>query len=297
MSQSRKIISFDVGIKNMAYCVFDVSGTEWNILDWNTVNLLETPQTNKTCNQCLANGSICGKRAKYEKDTQYYCETHGKKSGHMMPSKETYPAFLKKQKVGALHALALVYNIPGISVGEKRADIIQKILEFFDKKTLKLVENKQTPNSKKESLVTIARSIRDKFDTITSFSSGGITDVLIENQISPIASRMTTIQGLLTQYFVMRHDTDQTLNIEFISSKNKLKMFTKEDTGEPEDTESHTQTKNQKYKSHKIDSVVYAKQILDGKQELDHKWLTVLETTKKDDLADCFLQGYWYIHK
>jgi len=23
----------------------------------------------------------------------------------------------------------------------------------------------------------------------------------------------------------------------------------------------------------------------------------MLETKKKDDLADCFLQGHWYIHK
>lgn len=295
----RKIISFDVGIKNMAYCVFDVSGTTWQILDWNTINLLETaPATAQTCNQCLVKGGgICGKRAKYEKNENYYCEMHGKKSGHMMPSKDTYPAFLKKQKVGALHAIAMVYNIPGISASEKRSDLIQKILDFFDQKCLKLVEKKVEANSKKESLVTIARNIRDKFDVIESFKNGGIADVLIENQISPIASRMTTIQGLLTQYFVMRHDGESSpLNIEFISSKNKLKMFTKEEVTDGGD-ENEVLTEHQKYKSHKVDSVKYAKQILEGMPGSEnHKWLTVLETAKRDDLADCFLQGYWFIN-
>ena len=294
---SRKIISFDVGIKNMAYCIFDVSGeSSWTIQDWNTVNLLEAPPTNKTCTQCLVakRGSpapICGKRAKYEKDDQYYCETHGKKSGHMMPSKSTYPAYLKKQKVGELHRIAMLYNIEGIAMNEKRADLIQKILDFFDRRCLKLVENKQAPNAKKESLISIARSIRDKFDMIESMK--GVTDVLIENQISPIASRMTTIQGLLTQYFVMRHDPIVPVNIEFISSRNKLKQFSRDDEVAEEGATEITQS--QRYKSHKTDSVAYTKQILDKYPDCKAKWASMLETPKKDDLADCFLQGIWYI--
>ena len=37
-----KLISFDVGIKNMAYCIFQItSGSPPSILDWNVLNLLE----------------------------------------------------------------------------------------------------------------------------------------------------------------------------------------------------------------------------------------------------------------
>ena len=273
-----------------------ISGTEWSISDWNTINLLDSSAaTNKTCNQCLVNKSICGKRAKYEKDDNCYCETHVKKSGYMMPSKSTYPSFLKKQKIGDLHRIAILYNIEGIALTEKRKDLIQKILDFFDRRCLKLIENKQGPNSKKESLISIARSIRDKFDTIETMK--GVTDVLIENQISNIASRMTTIQGLLTQYFVMRHDPIVPVNIEFISSRNKLKEFSREDqensvvSAAPHLDTTPEITKNQKYKSHKTDSVTYTKQILDKYPDCKTKWVGVLETTKKDDLADCFLQG------
>ena len=37
---------------------------------------------------------------------------------------------------------------------------------------------------------------------------------------------MKTIQGMITQYFIMEHTT----NIEFISSTNKLKLFTDKKT-------------------------------------------------------------------
>jgi Mitochondrial resolvase Ydc2 / RNA splicing MRS1 len=297
LSSQYKIISFDVGIKNMAYCIFDISGETMFIQDWNTLNLLETAPTNKTCNQCLANkkrSEICGKRAKYEKDEQFYCETHAKKSNFMMPSKNTYPAFLNKQNLGNLHRITMTYNIENIALKEKRQDLIKKILDFFEKRCLKLVENKQGPNAKKESLITIARNIRDKLDKIESLK--GITDILIENQISPIASRMTTIQGLLTQYFVMRHDPIQSVNIEFISSRNKLKNFVKESVKEENEGSPQTETitERQKYKNHKMDSIVYTRQLMDKFPNFK-RWESVLDTPKKDDLADCFLQGIWYI--
>ena len=42
--------------------------------------------------------------------------------------------------------------------------------------------------------------------------------VIIENQISPIANRMKSIQGMLTQYFI----TKDVPHIEYISAINKL---------------------------------------------------------------------------
>ena len=59
------------------------------------------------------------------------------------------------------------------------------------------------------------------FDGSLKISEQNIDYVLIENQISTIATRMKTLQGMITQYFIMR-DVE---NIEFVSSTNKLKPF------------------------------------------------------------------------
>ena len=32
------ILSFDVGIKNLAYCLIDTSENAWHILDWNVID-------------------------------------------------------------------------------------------------------------------------------------------------------------------------------------------------------------------------------------------------------------------
>ena len=51
-------------------------------------------------------------------------------------------------------------------------------------------------------MVTLGKNMKGVFDEIMCDVSG-IEIVLIENQISPIANRMKTIQGMIMQYFIM----------------------------------------------------------------------------------------------
>ena len=126
---------------------------------------------------------------------------------------------------------------------------------------------------------------------------GDLSLVLIENQISPIANRMKTIQGMLAQYFIMDYEN---IDIKFISSQNKLKYFYKRidatsstsNTTDTTDIGNTTDTGN-RYKDNKKNGIKYCKELLGRyKQNI---WMSVLETPKKDDLADAFLQGVWYI--
>ena len=101
--------------------------------------------------------------------------------------------------------------------------------------------------------------------------------VLIENQISPIANRMKTIQGMIAQYLIMRGVN----NIVFYSATNKLKTF----------IGGHKTT----YDERKQLSVSYTIQILTKTIELND-WLSFFSSHKKqDDLADSFLQGVSYL--
>ena len=68
------------------------------------------------------------------------------------------------------------------------------------------------------------------------------------------------------------------IDIEFVSSSHKLKQFEKD--------------KNS-YKENKQQSVFFSKKIIEVNKEFEN-WLTKLDSKKKDDLADCFLQGLYY---
>jgi hypothetical protein len=101
--------------------------------------------------------------------------------------------------------------------------------------------------------------------------------VIIENQISTIASRMKTLQGMIAQYFIMR----ETPCIEFISAANKLKMFmTKKKTT---------------YTERKLESVEVTKELLEKLPQFKKYRGSLDKNKKKDDLSDCFLQGIYYL--
>ena len=52
-------------------------------------------------------------------------------------------------------------------------------------------------------LIDIGRTMKQKFDQLFACDFLDLDKVIIENQISPLASRMKTLQGMITQYFIM----------------------------------------------------------------------------------------------
>lgn len=289
-----KLISFDIGIKNMAYCIFDISGegSPLSILKWDVINLLEKREVHHTCGCTLEAKSkkvapkICSKKAKFEKNGIYYCEKHATKTTEfLIPNSECSPTFLKKQNLEELIKIQKKY-FPFSTVPEKttKKAILEKLVEDFEKKCFKLVVYKKEKTSNDTDLISIGKNMKNLLNEIDGMNE--ITDVIIENQISPIANRMKTIQGMLAQYFIMNNSN---INIEFISSSNKLKNFVlkkEEKPGEPE--------KKDAYKQNKKNGILYCSQLLDNNSALN-TWKPVLDTPKKDDLSDCFLQGIWYL--
>ena len=72
------IISIDVGIKNLAYCLFKLeNNTNYEILHWDIIDLCNS--SNKNCMAKCANNVSCLNLAKYHINNSYYCKTHAKK--------------------------------------------------------------------------------------------------------------------------------------------------------------------------------------------------------------------------
>jgi len=118
--------------------------------------------------------------------------------------------------------------------------------------------------------------------------------MIIENQISTLASRMKTLQGMITQYFIMK-DVPQ---IEFISASCKLKLFT--DTPISQSLDEGICIDAATYADRKKSGIAVCRWLgeISRKHKSDYaKWMPVFENhKKKDDLADCFLQGLWRVH-
>jgi hypothetical protein len=102
-----KVLSIDVGIKNLAFCLFEkCSGdsTQFKIIKWDVVNISE--QNSIKCSFVDKTGICCNKPAKYGKNNICFCLKHSKKQQYFVPTSDLKPAFINKQKVQKLHEIA-----------------------------------------------------------------------------------------------------------------------------------------------------------------------------------------------
>lgn len=270
-----KILSIDVGIKNLAFCLFEktTDSDNFKITKWDTVNISE--QETKKCCFIENNNIICNKPAKYKNSQHLYCLKHAKKQSLQIPSSEQKNTFIQKQKIQQLYEIANNHFIP-YNNKIKKIELVNLINDHISKHYFQCVENINASDVK---LLDIGINIKMHFDNLFS-QEDSINYVIIENQISPIATRMKTIQGMLVQYFVM----SQVLvdNIEFISASNKLKTC-----------EIKQKTK---YSERKKLSISKCLETITSDFRF-HEHLDYFQThKKKDDLSDSFLQGLWFIN-
>jgi len=270
-----KLLSIDVGMKNLAYCLFEVKDNGdnkdiiWSILKWDVVDI--TNEEKFIC-EGFDKNKKCNNPAKYYKQNMYYCKKHAKKNDFIIPTPIFDKKKIKKMKLSNLYELADTNNIDYNKPITKQK-LLDLILKFMDDKYFDVV----TPIKCDDlDLITLGRNLKKSFDVIFSCDFLDLTHVIIENQISPIANRMKTLQGMICQYFIMKTNS----YIEFVSSSNKLKNI---------------DNKNSSYSERKKLSVSETVNTLENKTYTN--WVDLFKShKKKDDLADSFLQGIWYLN-
>jgi hypothetical protein len=266
-----KILSIDVGIKNLAFCLLEND----KIAKWDVINLA-AQDAGDSCGCCVVDKNVkCSNLAKFTKNGEHYCLKHAKKQPFQIPTPELKKAFINKQKLQKLYEMAEKYGIQYTNTTKKN-DIIHELNEYTTNMCFEMIHS---VGASEIDLVTIGKNIKKHFDQI--FSGEEVFDyVIIENQISPIANRMKTIQGMIAQYFIM---TGSCQKIEFVSSVNKLKDIAPAD-----------KSVKLSYGDRKKLGISKCLEIIKDTNSYS-EWCSYFTShKKKDDLADSFLQGRWF---
>jgi len=365
-----RIISFDVGMKNLAYCIFNIDNTiaftgasatdlihhihieRWDVIDLRfEPNLSESttlevtpPPPKRMCvnDNKLAKWMLCGQSSiisptppSQPPAVVLYCAKCAEKSKYKTPSREILPIqrkpeVLTKKKLGELIDIKAKLCSAGSSqsleaaattnLKVRKSDLIEEIkttisrdfMEPFDEQKYSnyisgAASTAPTTTKPKKTnytyahdldLITYGRNMMKHLNVILAECSGPIDMMIIENQISTLASRMKTLQGMITQYFIMK-DVPM---IEFISASCKLKLFTNTPLSHPDAAAEPDVLciDASTYADRKKSGIAVCRSLgeISRKHKSDYaKWIPVFEThKKKDDLADCFLQGLWRVH-
>ena len=300
-TQALRVLSIDVGMKNLAYCLFEFAPDAGeiktpeqvmkraSIVAWDTVNLCDDGTAAPAAPVCSAVG--CKFAAKFAHSGTHYCTRHANASGFKMPLLPSIASakILKKMTLEQLKAFSGEYL--SVSIPEKceksKLKLLQHLHDSIAAEYLVGVSLKpKVISAASLDLITIGRNMHRRFDALPHLAAG-VDVVIIENQLSTLATRMKTLQGMITQYFIMRGVPD----IRFISATNKLKLFSKEeDEGGKADKSDYADRKKRSIEITR--SLLLTQSTQSTQSTLVMKFAT---HKKKDDLADCFLQGVWWL--
>jgi hypothetical protein len=301
-----RVLSIDVGMKNLAYCLFERNPVDvgqskdpesmmqqLSIVAWDTVNLCDAVDAVKPIAPTCSSAG-CKFTAKFmhaaptATESYYYCTRHANSSGYKMPLQPSIasPRVLKKMTLDDLKTFSGEYlstSIPEKS-NKSKLKLLQHVAGGLAAEYLVAVTTKpKVISAASLDLITIGRNMHQRFDALPHLASG-LDVVIIENQLSTLATRMKTLQGMITQYFIMRGVPD----IQFISATNKLKLFSSDSSN----TSAGATDDKADYADRKKRSIEITRTLIPAHA---HATLKFENHKKKDDLADCFLQGLWWL--
>lgn len=249
-----KVVSFDVGLRNLAYCVLEgTNRSDVKIVDWNIIDVLGE-QAGVGAVRCFK----CSAAARYEHagDGTFACSRHTPKK-----SKPITKTALSKFTVDELRSQVGTAGLT--TTATKKADLIALLYNHSKQTTWK----KCVSSVRSGSVLDQAPALMSCLDK-RSDSWANATIVAIENQPE---RRMYAVQAMLQMYFTMKG-----MKSEGVSATHKLtNMITVEDNAKS-------------YRGRKKTGIAHALQLIPQCNQAHF-----IKHPKKDDLADSFLQGLW----
>ena len=272
------VVSWDIGINNLAYCIIKFIGDEFNIIKWDIINLADDRM--KCEHQLKGGAGTCGKIAKHifciketDDDKKYYCKTHINKADYKL----IIP--LDNIKCDKCKQSA-VKIVDGTSMGWCEKHCVVEAGKYKRRCARKIDQS-----CAKQSKGKLAESMYNKLDEIPHMME--VDEVLLENQPVLKNPTMKSIGDLLFGYFIMRGVCDNkglfgVVNVRHISASGKLKV------NKNNSDKQLKKGKNDKdvYNITKGLGIKYTTALINN---VDLKHLNTYK--KKDDLCDAFLQA------
>lgn len=238
-----KIISFDVGIKNLAYCSLESNESGVIIHDWGIINIIE--DINPLCSHTI-------RKKKCTREAHYMIKPLNDKTSNQ-------PIYFCNKKT-----------------------CIKHMEHTYNKKQIKKSKRKTCKNIKLQELgILLLSKLQAQQSTLINADI-----VIIENQPVLKNPKMKSIQMMVYTFFLehgLMNSNSHISDIILFSARNKLKTY--------DGPEIKCTLKN-KYNKRKYLSIEYTKYFIKD----NIKWSTFfISNSKKDDLADSYMQGLYYI--
>ena len=249
-----KLVSFDVGLRNLAYAVIDgTSRTDVKILDWNIIDILgeQSGLDNPVCSKCSINATW-----KHATTGVIVCTRHKPKGSKKVTKKEI-------NKKTADECREEIMKLGLVCPTQKKTDMVT-VLYLHHRQNIWL---RCVKSAFSGSVIDLAPAIVQSLDKRAHIWKGA-DKVVFENQPD---RRMFAVQGMLHMYFWCRG-----FKCEGVSATHKLNnTITVDDRVDS-------------YKGRKKTGIVHAQSLV------PEPWCAhMMKHPKKDDLADSFLQGLW----
>jgi hypothetical protein len=269
-----KVLSFDVGIKNLAYCIIEKKNDDFVIHDWDVINIADNVQN---CMFKLKNNNLCCQNAKFcyndGQNNFFLCNKHANQDIFAL-NKKSQNICCKCQNIGNYQ---FIYDTNNFFCQE-HSELFKK--EFTKPKKISFKKTQ----CNKQPIFELSSNLFSKLDSNKNFLL--VDEVLIENQPSIRNPTMKTISMLLYSYFMIKGIFNNVItNVKFISPSNKLKInknITEIFLNGNKDKKKYTITKKL--------GILYCSALI-----TDENKTKLLTHKKKDDLCDSFLQGFQYI--
>jgi len=250
-----KVVSFDVGLRNLAYCVLEgTSRTDVKIIDWNIIDVLGE-QAGVGAPRCHK----CSTAARYEHASNglFSCSKHCPRKKKAMTKTE-----INKMTPNQLHERLEAEGLE--TTATKKSDLVKLLYNHHKQNTWK----KCVSSAIQGSVLDLAPAIIKSLDARTSWAGADV--VAFENQMD---RRMFGVQAMLQMYFCCRG-----FRCTGVSATHKLSnIVTVEDS-------------TASYKGRKKTGIAHAYALVPAVNQAHFA-----SHPKKDDLADSFLQGLWVL--